>query len=163
MNETKRVARRIVEELTKRQKTIAIAESLTGGMLASSIVDISGASNVLKGSITAYMLEIKESVLNVPLAYTKETDGVDPRTAELMARNVAELMEADYGISTTGIAESWDERPEQAYICFYDRKRDTVHLAHIEYSEEKHNREEVRESVTLNALEWTLNGVRGVL
>ena len=121
----------IIGFLLSKKQTLSISESLTGGLLTSEIVSISNSSKIFKGGITAYTLDIKEKVLGIPLSHTEPTDGVDQRTAELMAKNVSELMDSDYGLSTTGIAERYDERPEQAYISLYIKETDTFINKHI--------------------------------
>ena len=148
---------KIVKELIKREKTICVAESLTGGLLASSFVDISGASAVFKGGIVAYMLEIKELLLDVPLSHSILTDGVDEMTAELMAKNACIKMNSDYAISTTGIAEAWDDRSEQAFICVYDKHNDSFLTEHYIFRSESDDksymsRDFVRQKCVENAL-----------
>lgn len=147
----------IVDILKSKNKTLAVAESLTAGLVASEIVDISGASNVFKGGIVAYMLEIKESLLDIPLSHTTKTDGVDLETAKMMAKNVSLKLDSDFGISTTGIAEAWDDRIEQAFICVYDRELDDYTFEHLLYEPDMDdkfyiNRDYVRKATTSSAL-----------
>ncbi len=155
----------IIDILKNRGETLAVAESLTGGLLAGELVDISGASKVFKGGIVAYMLEIKDSLLEVPLAHTTKTDGVDIDTAKMMAKNVCLKMDSDYGLSTTGIAEAWDDRCEQAFICFYDRKADKFYFEHIQYIAQEDdkfyiNRDYVRKQTVENALFLCLEALK---
>ena len=153
------ISKNVVNKLKEMKETLAIAESLTGGMVAGKIVDVSGASSVFKGGVVAYMLEIKEKVLSIPLTHTIKTDGVDLETAKMMAKNVSELMDSDYGLSTTGIAEHWDSRHEQAFIAFYDRKKDLFLHQHIVFDEKNIKREDVREIVSLKSLELCFKGI----
>lgn len=127
----------IVKWLIKEKKTISVAESLTGGLLRNSFVKVSGSSNCFKGSVTAYTLDIKEKVLSVPLKHTIKTDGVDEETAKLMAIGVSKLMGSDYGISTTGIAERWDERKEQAFISIVDNVKKEIYVKHLKFDNVK--------------------------
>ena len=144
----KTIETQIIEKLIKNKQTIAVAESLTGGLVIAKLVNVSGASKVVKGSVTAYTLDIKEKVLSIPLTHTSKTDGVDFETARMMAKNVSVLMDSDYGISTTGIAESWDEREEQAFICIYDRTKNTYFEEHLTYGSKTNNtRDSIRQSV----------------
>ena len=84
--------------------TLATAESCTGGLVASRLTDLSGASNYFKGGVVAYTNEIKRNVLRVK-AETLETFGaVSGQTALEMATNVRELFNATIGLSTTGVA-----------------------------------------------------------
>jgi len=100
--------------LTDNKLTIATAESCTGGLLSSKITDIPGSSAYMKGGIVAYGNEIKISALNV-MAEDLENDGaVSKKVALQMAKGVAEKMEADIGVSATGIAGpdgGTDEKP----------------------------------------------------
>jgi len=155
----------IINILKERKQTLAVAESLTGGMVASELVDISGASNVFKGGIVAYMLEIKEALLDIPLSHTEKTDGVDLDTAKMMAKNVSLKLDSDFGLSTTGIAEAWDDRCEQAFICFYDRAQDKYSFEHLLYESEPDDkfyisRDYVRKETTNAALNLLLSGLK---
>lgn len=99
-----RVAQEIVEHLTARGETLATAESLTGGMVSAAIVDVAGASNCLRGGVTTYQTHTKADVLGVDREHLAHTGPVDPLVAKQMAKRVAELFDADFGISTTGVA-----------------------------------------------------------
>ena len=79
-------AEEIVSILTDRKETLSIAESLTGGALTSAIVDVSGASHILKGSIIAYSIDIKVRELSVPQE-TIDRSGV---VSEVVALKMAE-------------------------------------------------------------------------
>lgn len=84
--------------------SVAVAESLTGGALASAIVDVVGASAVFRGGAVTYATDSKASVLGVSeerLALTGPVDGV---VAEQMAHGVAHLFSAEFALSTTGVA-----------------------------------------------------------
>ena len=96
--------------------TIAVAESITGGLLASSFIEESGASSYFKGGIIAYSPEIKTALLGVKLKDVQRDYGVNEETAKSMALGIARLMRADIGISTTGFAEPYDGHDAQAYI-----------------------------------------------
>lgn len=95
---------RIGRLLSAAKKTIATAESCTGGRLANLFATPPGASVYFKGSIVSYATEIKEEVLKIPSALIKEHSVVSAEVAEAMAKNVKKLLKTDYGISTTGNA-----------------------------------------------------------
>ena len=85
-------------------KTLATAESLTGGGIGAALTAVSGASSVYKGGIICYTNEVKEKVLGVP-ADILETDGaVSQRTAAYMVSGVRKLLDADVAVSVTGLA-----------------------------------------------------------
>lgn len=85
-------------------KTVAAAESLTGGAFQKKIVSVPGASNVFKGGIVSYATEIKEHVLNVPRNIIENDGTVSYACAKAMAESVQKLMNAHIGISFTGVA-----------------------------------------------------------
>ncbi len=97
-------AARLVARLTALEQTVAVAESLTGGLVASALTDIPGASAVLRGGVTAYATDIKAQVLGVDEVLLATTGSVDAEVAEQMASGVRSLMGATYGLSTTGAA-----------------------------------------------------------
>ena len=84
--------------------TLAVAESLTGGQVSSSLVEIPGASRVLVGAVVAYATRIKAQVLGVDAAHLERTGPVDRDVALQMARGVRRLLGADLGLATTGVA-----------------------------------------------------------
>ncbi len=99
-----RLAEVLGKILTEKRLTIAVAESCTGGQLADEITDIPGSSNYMKGGVIAYANNIKTSILNVDEDVLKRDGAVSKSVALQMAKGVADLMGADIGVSTTGIA-----------------------------------------------------------
>jgi nicotinamide-nucleotide amidase len=93
-----------LEKLKEKGKTIAIAESLTGGLFAEQLTAISGASAVVKGGVICYTNEIKENVLGVPKEILQTEGAVSERCARLLAENVRKLCHAQIGVSFTGVA-----------------------------------------------------------
>lgn len=79
--------------------TLAVAESLTGGMVASRLVDVIGASSWFRGGVVSYASDVKFDVLGV-----REGPVVAADAAEEMAAGVARLLDADVGLATTGVA-----------------------------------------------------------
>lgn len=92
------------ELLVNAGKTLATAESCTGGLIAKTLTDIPGSSNFYVGSVVAYSNKVKEQVLNVPASLLQSHGAVSSQVAEAMAKGVMEITGADYGISTTGVA-----------------------------------------------------------
>ncbi|MFJ9691987.1 CinA family protein [Kitasatospora sp. NPDC101183] len=91
-------------QLRARGATVAVAESLTGGLLAAALVDVPGASATFRGSVTAYATELKASVLGVDEGLLDVHGPVHPVVAAQMAEGVRRLLGADYGLATTGVA-----------------------------------------------------------
>jgi nicotinamide-nucleotide amidase len=85
--------------LVARGETLAVAESLTGGLLASRCVDVAGASEWFRGGIVSYATEVKHDLLDVP-----EGPVVSEAAACAMADNVRKRLGAEVGLSTTGVA-----------------------------------------------------------
>lgn len=98
------IAQEIVATLTARKETLSIAESLTGGALSSEIVDVPGASHILKGSIVAYSNEIKVRELSVPEKLIEEDGVVSEDVALAMAEGIKARMATTWAISATGVA-----------------------------------------------------------
>ena len=99
----------LVGQLTARGLSVATAESLTGGLVASAIVDVPGASRTMRGGIVAYDTRAKHSLLGVNAQLLAERGAVDPDVAQQMAEGVRraftlDAVPADVGISTTGVA-----------------------------------------------------------
>ena len=96
------LAARIVGLLTQRQQTVAVAESLTGGLLGAAITTVPGASVVFRGGVIAYATDLKAALLGVPAALLAERGAVDPDVAGAMAAGVALRLGATAGVATTG-------------------------------------------------------------
>jgi nicotinamide-nucleotide amidase len=94
----------ILEILKQRGETICVAESLTGGGLAEALSSLPGSSQIFRGSVTAYQVEIKNSVLRVPLELISEMGTVSEEVAVSMAAGVKDLLGSTWSISTTGVA-----------------------------------------------------------
>jgi nicotinamide-nucleotide amidase len=94
----------VVRLLTVRGETLAVAESLTGGMVAAALTAVPGASKAFRGSVTAYATELKREVLGVDGGLLAARGAVDPQVAAQMAAGVRTALGADWGIATTGVA-----------------------------------------------------------
>ncbi|MEW2131588.1 nicotinamide-nucleotide amidohydrolase family protein [Streptomyces sp. NPDC005435] len=97
-------ATQLVRLLTVSGETLAVAESLTGGLVAAEITAVPGASRVFRGSVTAYATELKHRLLGVDAALLERRGAVDPQVAAQMAAGVRQALGADWGIATTGVA-----------------------------------------------------------
>lgn len=104
MAEPSRTATELLAALRERHLMIAVAESLTGGLVTSALVDVPGASLVLRGGVVAYATDLKGTLLDVDRDLLAARGAVDPDVAAAMARGVAQLLGADMGIATTGVA-----------------------------------------------------------
>ena len=97
-------ATEVLRLLTVRGETLAVAESLTGGLVATEITAVPGASKAFRGSVTAYATELKHELLGVDATLLAERGAVDPQVAGQMAAGVRKALGADWGIATTGVA-----------------------------------------------------------
>lgn len=92
------------KQLTLKNKTLATAESCTGGKIAQLIAGVPGASNYFKGSVVAYATEMKTKLLEVSLSTIEAYSVVSAEVAKEMAINCQKIFETDYAIATTGNA-----------------------------------------------------------
>jgi nicotinamide-nucleotide amidase len=105
-------AKEVLDLLEKKGLKLAIAESLTGGLLCSELVSVAGASNVVLGSVVAYQSALKSSALGVNSDLLSTRGAVDPEVAVQMAEGIRSrfslqlLLPTDkvLGVSTTGVA-----------------------------------------------------------
>lgn len=111
----------IAELFFKNKKTLAVAESCTGGYLSHLITSVPGSSEFFKGSVVSYSNEIKRSILNVRELNLKKHGAVSEFVVNDMAINTMGLFDVDYSIATSGIAGpggGTDEKPVgTVWIC----------------------------------------------
>jgi nicotinamide-nucleotide amidase len=99
----------VVAALRERGWTVAVAESLTGGLLAAELVAVPGASDVLTGGIVAYATPLKRDLVGVDAALLAREGPVHPEVARQLAERVRSAAaidgrDADVGVGTTGVA-----------------------------------------------------------
>ena len=90
--------------LTSQNKTIATAESCSGGKIAQMLTSVAGSSNYFRGSVVSYATDTKIDILNVPSKTINEHSVVSAEVAKAMAIGVQKMMKSDYAIATTGNA-----------------------------------------------------------
>ena len=126
----------IVDKLINSNKTISTTESCTGGLLASSLTDIEGASEVIKFSAVTYSNEFKikmgvsEKVINTYSVYSIET-------AVEMSKNISNFTNSNYGVGITGKLNRVDSnnlfsKDNVVYISIYDKDNDKYYNYDIE-------------------------------
>lgn len=146
---------RIIGLLAARHHTIAVAESLTGGLLVAELIRTPGASAVVSGGVVAYNTELKHTVLGVNAEVLALHGAVHPDVAAQMAVGVREHLAvagqpAHIGISTTGVAgpDPQDGRPVGTVYLGFAIGSD-VRTRHLQLSG---SREAIREAVVYESL-----------
>jgi nicotinamide-nucleotide amidase len=94
----------LLDILAARGQTLAVAESLTGGLLSAAIVDVPGASRVFRGGLIVYATDLKASLAGVPRDLLALRGPVDPEVAAALAYGARERCSADWALATTGVA-----------------------------------------------------------
>ncbi len=102
--ETRTTARAIVKALTAAGKTVATAESCTGGGIAAALTSISGSSAVVRGGIVSYATEVKHDLLHVKADTLRRYDVVSEPVVTEMALGALKALKADLAVATSGVA-----------------------------------------------------------
>lgn len=110
--ESKVLSKELQQYLYDSGKTLATAESCTGGRIAEVIIAAPGASNYFKGGVIAYANEVKEALLNVSQQTIEEKTVVSEEVAIQMVKGVCNQLHTDYAISSTGVAGPGGGTPE---------------------------------------------------
>ncbi|MFD2354708.1 CinA family protein [Nonomuraea ferruginea] len=92
----------VLESLASQEATVAVAESLTGGLIGATFTLVPGSSRVFKGGVISYATDLKQRLLGVPGDLLRREGAVHPEVAAAMAAGVARLCEATYGVAVTG-------------------------------------------------------------
>ncbi|WGS64526.1 nicotinamide-nucleotide amidohydrolase family protein [Marinitoga aeolica] len=120
----------ILNKLVSKNKTISTAESCTGGLIGKIITDTPGSSKVYKGTIVAYSNDVKNKLLDIDENILKKFGAVSAETVELMAKNIANILETDFSISVSGIAGpkggSLNKPVGTVYFGFYNKFYDKI-------------------------------------
>lgn len=149
------LAKVLADEFHQKNLTLAIAESLTGGAISAMLVSVSGVSAFYKGSVTAYAVSVKEEVLKVPGEIIGEYGVVSAEVATAMAEGVRNLLKADIGIGTTGLAEKDGDTLPNAWLAYADQNG--TDAMHIEFT---HDRNVNIERAAAYAIKLCLKNVR---
>ena len=153
MSDKLTVAEQLVTRLREQHRHIAVAESLTGGLVAKKITDVPGASEVFECGICSYSNRIKHAVLGVSEATLSEYSEYSHACAREMAQGVRNLAGADIGVSTTGLAGPGGGTPEKPVGTVYvgvSTAHDTV-CCRLQLDSSL-SREEIREASAESAL-----------
>jgi len=150
-------ALKLVEILKDKHLTIGAVESMTGGLFASAITDIAGASEVFKGGIVAYSSEAKKTLVDVRPETLDEFGAISWEVASEMAYNGRIKLDVDYCLAVTGNAGPTADSGNQEIGCVFIAvaSRDSIWGVplHLEGS-----RDEIRRA-SVNAMLTTLEGI----
>jgi nicotinamide-nucleotide amidase len=113
-----RLARSCLDALRDGGASLSTAESLTAGLIASTLAEVPGASDVLRGGLVAYATEAKVSVLGVDAGLVEREGVVSAACAEAMAVRARELFSSDWAVSATGVAGPAEQDGQPAGTVF---------------------------------------------
>ena len=153
------VSAEVVEAFSKRGKTLGTAESLTGGMIASSVASVSGASSVLMGGVVSYDPRVKHELLGVSQQLIDTVGVVSEPCARQMAEGARRALKVDVAVSATGVAGPTGGTPEAPVgtvylgVCCESGVR-------VERHSFAGDRQAVREQSAARALEMALEALR---
>ncbi|MBD3179050.1 MAG: nicotinamide-nucleotide amidohydrolase family protein [Candidatus Latescibacteria bacterium] len=142
----------VLQLLREKDMTLAVAESITGGLLASELIAVPGASRVLMEGFITYSNEAKVETLDIDPELIRSSGAVSAGVAVRMASEAASISSADYALSTTGIAGPSGATPEKDVgLCYIGlRTPEGIYCAARQFSG---NREEVRYRTVVSALD----------
>jgi len=119
------IAQSVVKKLTKKKATLSVAESITGGGLASAITEVSGSSKVFVGGVIAYEDSLKISELKVDAKTLKKFTAVSEEVAKEMATGALKKFKTDYAIATTGVAgpgKAYGQKAGTVWVAIASKK-----------------------------------------
>ena len=144
---------KIIQNLTKQNKTISFAESCTGGRIAAAFTAVSGASAVLDGSVVSYSNDIKHTWLGVEKEVLENFGAVSAQCVTQMLEGIKNLSGADYTLAVSGIAGptgETEEKPvgtvyiglqtpfsQEVFQCFFHGDRESIQEQSTTFAIEK--------------------------
>ncbi|MBR2509532.1 MAG: CinA family protein [Lentisphaeria bacterium] len=152
------LAAELINKLIERGETLAVAESCTGGMLASKLVNTIGVSQVFLGGVVTYSNQLKRRLLNVDLETMENFGTVSADCAIEMCQGVLDNLASDHAISITGIAGPGGATPAKPVGLVYIAIGNSETIEAFEFHFYG-NRHEVRRQATLKAIELMLKDI----
>ena len=152
---------KLVKLLKERSLTISCAESCTGGLIAKTITDVGGCSEVFMGGVVSYANEVKINILGVSANDINNHGAVSEAVAKQMADGVRRVCGSDIGISSTGIAGPGGGTPEKpvgtVYVGFsYSGCTEAFNLA----LDKSLSRNEIRRLTVEKILSYVINKIQ---
>ncbi len=153
VSEEKSLEETVVELLAKNRLSVTTAESCTGGLIAGTIVNVAGASDVLNEGYVTYSNEAKERLVGVRHETLERFGAVSEETAREMAEGAARRAGADAALSATGIAGpggGTEEKPVGlVYIGCCLKEKTTVKKCHFAGNRSENRLDTVRAALTM--------------
>lgn len=150
----------LIEQLVKSGKTLATAESCTGGLIGKLLTDVSGSSAAYLGGIISYSNKVKNEVLGVPQKLLDTYGAVSAQVAKAMAEGAKKVIGADIAVSVTGIAGPKSDNTQKPVGLVYIGVSDGVATEVREYHFSG-DREQIRTSTAKTALHNVLLFLQG--
>ncbi|MFG3310277.1 CinA family protein [Streptomyces wuyuanensis] len=154
------LARQLHAALDAAGHTVAVAESLTAGRLGAALAEAPGASRTFRGGVIAYQTETKAAVLGVDRCLLAAEGAVHPNVAVQMAVGVRRLMDASYGLATTGVAGPDSQDGEQVGTLFVALGGPHGTVVAEPEAGESMNREAIQQAAVMAALELLRDHLR---
>ena len=153
--------------LAMQGRSVATAESLTGGQLGSTITSIPGASKIYRGGVIAYASDLKTDLLGVSQSLLAEGGAVQAQVALEMATGTAQRLDAEFGLAVTGVAgpDSQDGHlPGTVFVACIQRDEQGSVIDSVveqlqlfpEFTDPQEARAQIREETVAAALELLL-------
>lgn len=147
-----RLAQSVVDTLRIYDMTVVTAESLTGGLIAATLVSVPGASHAVRGGFVTYQTEMKTTLLDVPSEVIKKYNVVSEEVAIAMAENARLKSGADIAVSATGLAGPGGGTDEIPVGTVYIGVSSKKHLYAIPLLFDEEDRDEIRRGAVIHAL-----------
>ncbi len=155
---TQRLVNQIHKTLIKNSKTVAVAESCTGGLLSALLTRSPGSSRYFILGLVTYSNQMKNKVLRVPIRLIERKGAVSREVALLMAESARKLSGADFGVSITGIAGPTGGSPRKplgtVFIAVDSKENQALRKFCF-----RGNRGQVRNRAALKALEMLYESI----
>jgi len=126
---TSDAAAMVLSRMVDEGRTIATAESLTGGGLGAALTAVPGSSRAYVGGVVSYATRVKVELLHVPADLVEQHGVISPQCARAMAQGVRRLLGADVGVATTGVAgpdRQEDQPPGRVFVAVADQDGEEV-------------------------------------
>lgn len=144
---------KVVAKLLEKGYTVSTAESCTGGLLAGTILNVSGASGVYNEGYITYSNEAKERLVGVKHQTLEQYGAVSPQTAKEMAEGAAKKANANVGLSTTGIAGPGGGTLEKPvgliYVACFAEGHTVIEECHFDGTREENRKKTVETALKL--------------